>query len=63
MTFIIQPRTPFSLIVSISARETASVTASAASGPRTRPPAAMTASLGSYFKKSTSGTRPTAVAV
>ena len=39
MTFIIQPRTPVSLIVSISARETVSVTASAASGPRTRPPA------------------------
>ena len=56
------PHGPVSLMVSSSARETARAAAKEADGPKAKPPMARITSLGSYFKKSTSGTRPTAVA-
>ena len=59
--FMIQPRMPVSLTVNISRTETRTETRQAVIGPQIRPPRVMTTSFGSYFKKSTTGTRPTAM--
>ena len=58
ITFIKKPRIPFSLIVNISTKETIIATKNDVSGPKIKPLIAMIISFGSYFKKSTSGTRP-----
>ena len=54
MTFMINPKIPFSLIVNISTKETIKATVNEVSGPKIKPLIAIMMSLGSYFKKSTS---------
>ena len=52
----------FSLIVNISTKETINATEYEVNGLKINPLIAMLLSLGSYFKKSTRGIRPIAVA-
>ena len=60
MIFIKQPIIPFSLIVTISTKETIKAMRNEVRGPKISPPIAIIMSFGSYFKKSTRGIRPTA---
>ena len=62
--FMMQPRRPVSLTVSISITATTADTAdtvNAVMGPQISPPRVTTISDGSYFKNRTTGTRPTAI--
>ena len=54
--FITQPMMPVELMVTISSRETTTLSSAAGSGPNMKPPRAMTTSLGSYLRKSTDTT-------
>lgn len=54
--FIINPISPVSLTLNISIKDTATDMKKAASGPRKNPPIVTMTSLGSYFRKSTTGT-------
>ena len=60
-TFMIQPKMPVSLTVSISITATTADTVKAVIGPQISPPRVTTMSEGSYFKNRTTGTRPTAM--
>ena len=59
--FMMQPRRPVSLTVSISITATTADTVNAVMGPQISPPRVTTISDGSYFKNRTTGTRPTAI--
>ena len=61
--FIKHPNMPVSLMVTISIRDTMTDTKQEVIGPQIRPPNVMMTSLGSYFRKSTTGIRQAATAI
>ena len=52
---------PVSLAEIISIKETTTEIIKEAKGPKRKPPMTIMTSLGSYFRKSTTGTRPTTI--